>query len=466
MTTLEEAGPKVNVAEIVHHGEKLILPSGLKIPDAIELLHRRLQYLEESVAIHETFDTFPWDGAYALAKVLTKRYGWVPSASWVSQTVNVEIGPHEVAKVPWGAFELPNVKGAIKCAVGSKNNRMVFALDAKVLRKDEETVRALFDEVRDYIKHNSIYRGKAIKLRFLDNNGNPLSMPEPKFLDTDDTDLSQLIYSEDIQNAVETNLFTPIARVEDCLANGLTVKRGVLLGGTYGTGKTLAAKAAAKIAVDHGITYIYVPRADELSHAIEFAKQYQSPACVVFCEDIDRVMAGERSVEMDDILNIIDGIDNKTSNIIVVLTTNELEKINPAMLRPGRLDAVIEVTPPDAKAVEKLLRVYGGSAISDDTDLTEVGKTLEGTIPAVITEVVKRAKLAQLRLQERGTPVEQLTELALLETAKSMSSQLRLLKKLSEAPEDAPTIDSILRELMANSPAETSVEKMRHALGI
>lgn len=58
--------------------------------------------------------------------------------------------------------------------------------------------------------------------------------------------------------------------------------------GTYGTGKTMAATVASRLAVDAGITYVYVPRADELSDAIEFAKQYQSPACVIFCaEDIE-----------------------------------------------------------------------------------------------------------------------------------------------------------------------------------
>src|SRR5690606_20126549 len=131
-------------------------------------------------------------------------------------------------------------------------------------------------------------------------------------------------------------------------------------------------------AVQNGITYLYVPRADELKDAIEFAKLYQNPASVVFCEDIDRVTKGERSVAMDDILNIIDGIDTKTANIMVVLTTNHMDNINPAMLRPGRLDAVIPVTPPDAKAVERLIRVYAKGAVRADEDLAHVGATLAG----------------------------------------------------------------------------------------
>ena len=151
------------------------------------------------------------------------------------------------------------------------------------------------------------------------------------------------------------------------------MKRGVLLGGKYGTGKTLAATVAARLAQDNGITYVYTPRADELGDAIAFAKQYQSPACVVFCEDIDRQVTGQRTVAMDDILNILDGVDTKTDNIITVLTTNHLDNVNQAMLRPGRLDAIINVETPDAYTAERLVRHYGGEAINAAEDLTEVG---------------------------------------------------------------------------------------------
>src|SRR3546814_19828879 len=104
---------------------------------------------------------------------------------------------------------------------------------------------------------------------------------------------------------------------------------------------------------------------------------------------------------MDDILNLLDGIDTKNSHIITVLTTNDLQSINPAMLRTGRLDAVIDVTPPDAQAVEKLLRLYGGDAIAADTNLEETGRVQAGNIRAAIAEGVKRAKLDQTRPQAR-----------------------------------------------------------------
>jgi transitional endoplasmic reticulum ATPase len=282
-----------------------------------------------------------------------------------------------------------------------------------------------------------------------------MPFPDVKFLNARAIDPNSTIFSEAIQEQIQVNLYTPIQRVKDLLANSIAVKRGILLGGAYGTGKTMAAAVASRLAVDSGVTYVYTPRADELQVAIEFAKQYQSPACVVFCEDVDRVTDGKRSAKMDELLNIIDGIDTKNSNIICVLTTNALDNINPALLRPGRLDSVIEITPPDAKAVEKLIRHYGGPVIREDEDLSAVGAILAGQIPAMVTEVVKRAKLYQIGLQLTGTTVSDITAKALEYAAKTMKSQTDLLQRRIEADKAIPPsledrFEGIVSKAMSN----------------
>lgn len=454
--TLQAEAQVIAVSEIVRHGEKLILPENMTLKQAMDLLERRAEYEKEVTSFNEAYDVLPLDGAHALAEVLIAKFGWAPATSTPGffgdtppQLINVETAPGVFASVPWGRFSLPNIKGYIETSVGLKNGRYTFKIDATILRMNEETVRSLFAEVRAYLKTGSIYKGKAIKMRFRDEQGQPLRMPEPSFLDTSRIDPNGLIYAQDVMDAVETNLFTPVSRAADCIANGIPVKRGILLSGTFGTGKTMAANVASRLATDAGITYVYVPRADELADAIEFAKQYQSPACVIFCEDIDRSVNGERSVAMDDILNILDGIDTKNSNIITVLTTNDLNSINAAMLRPGRLDAVINVTPPDAAAVEKLIRLYGAATIPADTNLTEVGKLLAGNIPAVIAEVVKRAKLSQLRLQPAGEKVSTISSAALIEASKTMQAQVTLLRERSEAKVDEPTLDGLFRDMVS-----------------
>lgn len=452
---------EVPVAEIKYHDGALLLPNGMAIPEAISLLQAREAFLQTKVNVTDKFDVFPFDGAYALSKVMEEMYGWAPATPipgfWGAEPPNlvrVEIAPGKFEEVAWGRFTIPGGDGGFVQTSMDRDattGRVCFSMFAQIYRKDEAVVRRLFEAVRAYLKDNSIYRGKAIKIRFRDDLGNHLDMPQPQFMDTSTINPNGLIYSEDIQTAVNVNLFTPIQRVHDLIANGIPVKRGVLLGGTFGTGKTLAATVASKLAVDNNITYVYVPRADELQDAIQFARQYQSPACVIFCEDIDRALNGERTVAMDDILNIIDGIDTKTANIITVLTTNNLHGINPAMLRPGRLDAVIEVTPPDAKAVERLIRFYGKDAVASDLDLTEAGEVLAGHIPATISEVVKRAKLAQVCHQPAGEKIKQLSSQAIVDAAKSMKMQLDLLSDASKDKTPPPSIEQMIRGCVASS---------------
>lgn len=458
---LSQIGPVAHVAEVVHHGEQLIIPEKMDLNEAIELIKRRQTYMQEEVVINEVFDVFPWDGAHGLNVILERKYGWSPAVPTPGffgpsppQMLTIEIGFGKVTQVPWGRFALPNVNGFIQTGTAAKDGRVVFSVGAVVKRDSEASVRELLTELRAYLANHSIYRGQAIKVRFIDDNGNRLKMPEPKFLDVAHVDTSLMVYPADVQNAIDTNLFTPIRRIDDCILNDIPIKRGVLLGGAYGTGKTLAAFGAAKLATESNVTFIYVPRTDELAEALEFIKPYSNNGAVVFCEDIDRVVTGERSIEMDDILNIIDGIDTKRSKVITVLTTNHLDNINPAMLRPGRLDSVIEVLPPDAVAAEKLLRVYGGRAIAVETDLTEAAIELDGVIPATIAEVVKRAKLAQLRRTPHGQKIEQLSADAIREAARTMKAQTALMHKLMTPKDPAPTLDQELQRMMRNAVRE------------
>ena len=471
--SLSEQPKIVNNVDIVRHGEQLLIPETMTMEDAVELLERRIAYDAQEVAFSENFEVFPWDGANALDAVLTERYGWAPATATPSmfgpqppKMITIDIGYGERKEVAWGRFSLPNIAGFIQCSADKVRGRLVFKVDAKVLRRDEDNIKKLFRELRAKLNEESIYRGKAFKMRFRNDDGDVLEMPEPQFINHMDIDPATLVYATDVQASIETNLFTPIRRIRDCKANGIPVKRGVLLGGMYGCGKTLAAKVAARLAVEQGVTYLYVQRADELADAVEFVKMYSNPGAVIFCEDIDRAVNGNRSTEMDDILNIIDGIDTKSANIITVLTTNNLNAINPAMLRPGRLDAVINVTEPDAPAAEKLVRIYGGSTIAADLDLTEVGETLAGQIPAVIAEVVKRAKLSQLKLQEEGTVVENITAQALLDSMNSMRDQVSMLKL--ETNTHQPTAEELIKDkvLAELKPSLKLLERLAAAQGV
>jgi transitional endoplasmic reticulum ATPase len=454
MALLKNAQETV-VAGIVRTKEQLQIPEGMTLLQAKKLIEARIVYEDQTTTIRRTYNVFPWDGAHALMRVLEQKYGWAQSIPtpgfWADDPpmmMAVATGTNTKTNVAWGRMALPGIKGYVHTGFEKEGGRIVFQLIAEVQRKYESEIQAIFELVKEELDQRSLYRGKAISMRFTDEDGDALPIPTLSFVDVRGVDRNTAIYNENIHRALDISLYTPIERAMDCLANDIPLKRGILLGGTYGTGKTLTMTVAASLAARHGLTYVHVQRATELAEGIRFARQYQSPAAVVACEDIDRTTDGERTVEMDELLNTIDGIDAKNANVMVLLTTNQIENINAAMLRPGRLDAIVEILPPDALTVERLIRRYLGAALPDHEDITGAGIALAGQIPAVIAEVCKRAKLAQLLQQEPGLPVRHLTGRAVIEAAESMAAQLDVLERATRKPAPPIPLDVAMQDMV------------------
>lgn len=361
---------------------------------------------ETPVAFHEAFDTFPQDGAVAVFKALQDKFGFVEhQTAWfgAAPMMQVQVGPGKTIQVPWGSFTIPGYEN-LSFTVGTHpaKDTFHFCVSGTVKKKDKAVVDDIIERIRTNLKNHSIYKGKAISLKF-EENFDPMNFePDdvaPEFLDLTRVNEDELVLSENLMRMVNDSLFTPVEKTELCKKLGIPLRRGVLLSGTYGVGKTLTSQIQALKATNNGWTFIYLKDVEDLAEGLRVARQY-APA-VVFAEDIDAVMGGaDRDDEMNEILNTIDGIELKGKDVQVVLTTNHVERINPAMIRPGRIDALIEMTPPDAEAAQKLLRVYGKGLIDAKTDLTEVGKILSGHRPAMIAETVQRAKLsAATRMQ-------------------------------------------------------------------
>lgn len=423
------------VIDIERIGEKIQVPEAVSLDEAIEALEYQRD-CEEQV---KTFDSpieraFILDAAYALHLALDELFGYVKQVNTgffgttPPHMVKVPVGINEVIEVPWGRMVLPGIDGCIETdSRKTSDGRYELKISGAVKQKHMGVINKIIELTKRKVRENSIYKGKAFRLRLSDDDGAPIAMPEPVFFDISEVNPDDLIFSSVVDAAIRTNIFTPIQHSEVCRQHGVPLKRGVLLTGPYGVGKTLCATVTAKHATENGWTFILCERAEEFDDILTLAMEY-GPA-VVFCEDIDRVLNGERSVDMDDILNTIDGITAKSGvEVMVVLTTNHVDKINQAMLRPGRLDAVIEVTPPDALAAERLVRLYARGLLKENEDLTAVGERLEGQIPAVIREVVERSKLDAINLS--GGKSGALTSNALVQAANSMSLQLKLLEEV------------------------------------
>jgi transitional endoplasmic reticulum ATPase len=194
----------------------------------------------------------------------------------------------------------------------------------------------------------------------------------------------------------------------------------------------LVSRKVGQTCLKHGWTFLVIRKAENVAPAIEFARRFQ-PA-VVFVEDIDREMGGdERSVEMDKILNTMDGVDSKNSDIMVVFTSNHADVLNQAMLRPGRLDAVITIDAPDSEAALRLAKVYARDTWDEDEDYGPIGEQLSGMSAAVIREVVERGKLYAIGQVPEGEEFK-LPASALADSAATMERQLQLLNPKVEEP--------------------------------
>lgn len=440
--------------KLKHEGKYIILPATpekMTIKKAVETLTAIEAELETKVVINEVVEAFPLEGAYAFGQAMARMFGWatpLPGGFFKEppQTLTLYIGPDRPVQVIWGRFSVPGVEGELATGVDQINGRWVFKIGGAVKKRYLPIVKELADITRGIIKNESIYRGKAINLPVGDDGKINWGAP-PTFLQTGSVGVQDAIFSETVQRQINTNLFTMIQKTAMCREQRVPLKRAVLLAGKYGTGKTLVSFITAALCVQHGWTYVVIKDARHLAVAIEFARLYQP--CVVFCEDIDRETAGHRTHQLDSILNTIDGIGAKNTEVMCVLTSNHVEKINRAMLRPGRLDAVIMMEPPDATAAAALVRKYGGEMILPTTDLSRVGANLAGSIPAVIREVVERSKLFSIANSVNGQFLA-ITETDLLDATREMKNHMALLEGTNEPkPASARFVDAA-RDLMGD----------------
>jgi transitional endoplasmic reticulum ATPase len=264
---------------------------------------------------------------------------------------------------------------------------------------------------------------------------------QPIFLKFGHMNEAELILSRPVQDSILVNVWTHIRHTAKVKADGTPIKRTVVLSGIYGTGKSMGCAVTAKLAQEHGWTVIYLDDTARLADALENAKRWQP--CLLIAEDIDRV-AEERTESANTIFNTLSGVLSASNDVMVMLTTNHPERIDQAMLRPGRIDALIEVTPPDAEAVQRLIHLYGRGLIKHGEKLDTVGAMLAGQIPATIREVVERSKLARI-----AHGVALVDEASLIAAVHSMGPQLAYLNADKEPKQSS--LERALKSMMLDA---------------
>lgn len=383
-------------------GGTILIPDGMTLSEAIWWLSLKQRDLETEVSVNQRIDGYPIDVANALQLAVQELFGirqlrtsggFFDDAPPVFITVPIN-ADGDTTEVFLGRFSVPGVEGYLES--GRDFNDALW-VKGKIRQKSLPVLQLLLKKTRELLISHSLYKGKAFRVGMeVQTQGfdQKLTMQNPEFIDVNFAP-AELTLNRDTWDLLNASLWTPIERTAQTRFFKVSLKRGILLQGPYGTGKSLTALATAKKAQANGWTFVYLKNVRDLQRVYPFAARY-APS-VIFAEDIDLVVkhasdGNEDGVNM--LNNVLDGVDSKDKDIILVLTTNHIEQIPVSMLRPGRFDAMIEYFLPDRETAAKLIMQYGGSDLDlENFDPERVGEVLAGNQPATIHEIMKRAKL-------------------------------------------------------------------------
>ncbi len=209
---------------------------------------------------------------------------------------------------------------------------------------------------------------------------------------------------------------------------GARIPRGVLLSGPPGTGKTLLARAVAgeaeapffSMAASEFVEAIVGVGASRVRDLFKTAKE-AAPA-IIFIDELDAIgrsrSAGggfsgghdEREQTLNQILTEMDGFEADT-RVIVLGATNRPEVLDPALLRPGRFDRRVTVSPPDRLGRLEILRIHTRSVpLAESVDLEQIAASTPGMTGADLSLLVNEAALFAARREHERVEMNDFTD--------------------------------------------------------
>jgi transitional endoplasmic reticulum ATPase len=458
-------GQTVGDDSLVFTGQQFILPANMEgnVKGAVRYLNDWDEQQNTEFGFSRTYHNRPFDGAAAFERAMKRVFGTsgVGRATFSMFGSNppeyrtIASGPDSTMQVPWGSVEFSPLEATFGLGYTVDSDfGIVFELSVEAPRRHRRRVEGFFAVVEDELARNSIYKGAAITSDTL----------EPKFLDTSKVDESKIIYKQEVKTQLDVNLWAPLRYTAALRKAGVPLKRAVLVEGPNGTGKTLAGLRTAQIAQENGWTFILVQAGEDPLEALKTARVY-APA-VVWVEDLDVIASADASStsrkKISKVLDVLDGLQGKGSEVMAGFTTNFVEKLDKGVLRPGRLDAVIHIAELDAEGYEQLVRALTPAHLLDDSvDMALVAQAYEGFLPAFAAEATLRAM--RYSIARNKGEASTISTADLVDAAHGMKNHLDLMERAQHTGTDVVTLDMKVTETV--QAAMANVEGKLRARG-
>jgi len=216
------------------------------------------------------------------------------------------------------------------------------------------------------IFQNAAKKYNQYKNRVFDNRGNFIYLPNVTFND--------IFLPKNIRKEIQTNIidYVNVDKLKIKQKNGIPIKRGIIMAGAPGTGKTFLSRVLANTLK---ITFMVVTNLQgvhDLNSVFEFAEMFER--IIILFEDID-IYAGNRNesnIVVSSLLNKLDGIE-VNNHLIVMCTTNKLDVLDTALKdRPGRFDHILYFNSPDTALKVEMLKGFCENKNYNDVDFIKV----------------------------------------------------------------------------------------------
>jgi hypothetical protein len=266
-------------------------------------------------------------------------------------------------------------------------------LRVEVMAPRREAAEEFLAQLRADMRRRSVYRGRVLSLA-----AGVMGNATVDFHKLPDIARDQIVLPEGVLARVERHTLGFAEQAEKLLGAGRHLKRGLLLHGAPGTGKTLTAMYVASLMRGRTVMLLKGRGFGLIEQTCKMARTL-APSTVIL-EDVDLVAeertrggAGGCTPLLFELLNEMDGLADDV-DIIFMLTTNRADLLEPALsARPGRVDQAIEIPLPDEDCRRRLFDLYADGLELDVDDLEPLIRRTEGASGAFIRELLRKSSL-------------------------------------------------------------------------